>query len=391
MLIEINAEIALWRDLSTILRDVKFENPDVGPINALDEIDIFVISPPKCGTTALQRGFERLGRKVLHAHNDPTTYEAFPNGNILRDAGITLDVMFRYRRALGRGPLHIFCGYRDPVGWYLSLAGQFSLPLNDALRDELVRNISQVAPWVRYSFEETRAAIEAAVGFDILTEPVDLERGYSLMRQGDVTVVLYRFDRLDSLADYIRQTIDPAFTLTRERANLDETYRHYTENFRLPRKVCESIFQGSIFSHFFSEDDRLRLIEKYSGNPGQETRSISSPDETLWSYPPEALTRALYGYLLGRQPEPAAMVNTPTIIRSSQDVTVAVRGILESDEFKLNHPRAVLAAKAHGRLGRRPRIIDVGAQTLGPGSHIYDALMRYCEVEIIGFGNPPWK
>lgn len=353
-----NPEVSLFDDpsallrhikLSTLLRRARFENADIGPVNALDEIDIFVISPPKCGTTALQRGFERLNRKVLHAHNDPTTYEALSNGNILRDEGITLGTMIRYRRALGRGPLHIFCGYRDPVSWYLSLAGHFSQPLDDALRNGLAQQISQAAPWVLYRFEDTRAAIEAGVGFDILQEPVDVERGYSLIRRGNVTVVLYRFDQLDNVADYIRQNIDPAFTLTRERVNQDEAYTQYVANFRLRRDVCESLFHGPIFSHFFSEDDRLRLIEKYSDDPGTETRSTLPP------------------------------------VRASGDAAVALTAILDSDEFKRNHPREALAAKAYGQLGRRPRIIDVGAQTLGPGSHVYDALMRYCEVEIIGF------
>jgi FkbM family methyltransferase len=129
------------------------------------------------------------------------------------------------------------------------------------------------------------------------------------------------------------------------------------------------------------------LIEKCRDARGQETCSPLPPDAPA----SDELIRTLYGYLLGRQPEPAVLLNMPALLsmpalfRGSGDVAAALRAVLESDEFKRHHPREALAAKAYARLGRRPRLIDVGAQTLGPGSHIYDALMRYCEIEIIGF------
>lgn len=62
---------------------------------------------------------------------------------------------------------------------------------------------------------------------------------------------------------------------------------------------------------------------------------------------------------------------------------------MESEEFRLRHapPPSCdpVAAQALTLLNRLPRIVDVGAQTLGAGSHAYDALVNYCAVEIIGF------
>lgn len=108
-------------------------------------------------------------------------------------------------------------------------------------------------------------------------------------------------------------------------------------------------------------------------------------DEVSESNSPEELVKILYGALLQRQPEAAAQIYWSRVIREGGGLKAAISGILASDEFKLRNPQVALAAKAHERLGRKPRIIDVGAQTLGPGSHVYDALMRYCEVEITGF------
>ena len=262
------ADDTSFRNLRELLANTQFENPDIGAINNLEEIDVFVISPPKCGTTALQRGFERLGRKVLHAHNNPTTYAAFPNGELLRQCGVDLATMIRYRRSLKRGPIHVFCGYRDPVGWYLSVAGHFSLPLDGALRNQITRHISDAYPWNRYGFDETRAVIERGVGFDILGEPFDYVRGYRVVSRDNAKVILYRYDRIENLASYIRQEIDSSFSLTRERVNDDKLYLEYLENFWLSRDECDDLFGGPLFSYFFSKDDRSRLIEKYTKSRG---------------------------------------------------------------------------------------------------------------------------
>lgn len=110
-----------------------------------------------------------------------------------------------------------------------------------------------------------------------------------------------------------------------------------------------------------------------------------SNDPSPLSLSPEELTRILYTHLLGRAPEAAAMRHLPQLIREKGDVSFAIKDFIESEEFKLRHPQEALAMRAHGVLQRKPRIIDVGAQTLGPGSHVYDALLQFCPVEITGF------
>ena len=100
---------------------------------------------------------------------------------------------------------------------------------------------------------------------------------------------------------------------------------------------------------------------------------------------PEELTRILYTHLLGRPPELAAMMHLPRLIRERGDVGFAIKQIVESEEFRMRNPLEALATTAYARLGRKPRVVDVGAQTLGPGSHVYDALLHFCHVEITGF------
>jgi hypothetical protein len=48
-----------------IFAEASFLNTDVGPLNEALDIDLFVISIPKCGTTAIQRGSGSIPNQPL--------------------------------------------------------------------------------------------------------------------------------------------------------------------------------------------------------------------------------------------------------------------------------------------------------------------------------------
>jgi hypothetical protein len=163
-----------------------FVNPDIGQLeNALDA-DIFALSMPKCATSAIQRGFDKAGRPALHAHNDVTFYDAFPNGSILRDAGIGLREIVQLRLLANPRTFWIFFGYREPVSWYLSLAGHFSLPLDDTLADNFRNNLERGYPWARYRIEDTAKVILEATGLDPASATFEPRKGYAVLERANV-------------------------------------------------------------------------------------------------------------------------------------------------------------------------------------------------------------
>ncbi len=108
---------------------------------------------------------------------------------------------------------------------------------------------------------------------------------------------------------------------------------------------------------------------------------------------PEQFVIALYRCCLGREPEPEGLAEWSRLIRQQSDPTVALAGIMASDEFR-NHWAAsvagsersiALGTEAQHALGRTMRVVDVGAQLLGLGSNPYDPLAHYAVLDIIGF------
>lgn len=251
-----------------LLRDTKFQNDDIGPINEIGAVDRFVISIPKCASTAIQRGFERIGHRVIHAHNNHTTYDAFANGDLLRKQSIGLETLIQIRRRLSAEPIHLFFGYREPVSWYLSLAGHFGMPLTEDLRINIAGHLRDTYPWSNYGFAESRQVIERASGLNLLSEAFDTHAGYSILKKGNLHVVLYRFDRMKELETYIRANVDARFEMSRERVNANPDYIDFVNRFRIPAATLRALHGDAIFSHFYDRDEAEQLFSRYAEPQG---------------------------------------------------------------------------------------------------------------------------
>ena len=88
---------------------------------------------------------------------------------------------------------------------------------------------------------------------------------------------------------------------------------------------------------------------------------------------PEQFVIALYSCCLGREPEPEGLAVWTGLIQQQGDPTVALAGIMASDEFRSRWDASTgglersiaLATEAQHALGRTMRVVDVGAQLLG--------------------------
>lgn len=249
--------------VSRLFRQVPFRNKDIGPLNDSLNLDCFVISSPKCGTTAIQRGLERLNHKVIHAHNNPTTYEAVTNGDVLRARGVGLETVLKARLLASARPLHLFFGYREPVDWYLSMAGHFFLPLDATLRDGIVENIETRHPWTKYRMDDTATIVREATGLDILSQGFDHKVGCTVTRNGKINLICYRFDRIESVRDYIVDNIDRSFVLTHERTNNDPGYNSYKVRFSPSIDHLEHLYCNKWFQHYYLPTEMDALIEAY--------------------------------------------------------------------------------------------------------------------------------
>jgi hypothetical protein len=252
------------RRVRRVLGAVEFSCVDIGPLNDALDVDCFVVSPPKCGTTTLQRGLDRAGQKVIHCHTDVSTFAAFPNGEVLRENRLGMATILRARvAAKPKRRVYIFFGYREPVSWYLSLAGEFRLPLDSALKDGILPNIHSSYPWNLYATDEINDLIADGVGLSPWDQTFDPKKGYAVSSNARATLITYRIDHLEAVAQYIRAEIAPGFVDRFERQNIDPAYNAYASNLVLPRQTLETLYDDRWFRRFYSDAERAALIAAY--------------------------------------------------------------------------------------------------------------------------------
>lgn len=107
----------------------------------------------------------------------------------------------------------------------------------------------------------------------------------------------------------------------------------------------------------------------------------------------EEFVAALYRCCLGREPDPDGLTHWSAQISEHGDLTAVLAGLMASDEYLTKsdtktssaNPCDAIASDARRVLGRPLRIVDVGAQLLGPGTHPYDPLKAYPPINVIGF------
>ncbi len=142
------------------------------------------------------------------------------------------------------------------------------------------------------------------------------------------------------------------------------------------------------------------LAQRFLSAPGhvlgrlQRGRAVreAAPDPTP-PIAPESFVRALYLACLGREPEPEGMAGWLAHLHAPDGALRVALDILASPEARGHLGAApapvqadpALVRQALLRLGRRPRIVDIGAQMLASEAHVYDALAQLTPLDIIGF------
>jgi hypothetical protein len=242
-----------------ILSDNRFEHPDVGDINDSANIDYWVVCIPKCATTSIQRGLQRVGKEVIHIHTNSSLHEAYPNGDVLKAAGIGVEQLIQHRLASSDRKLHCFFGYREPVSWWVSLAGQFSLDY--ASLSERPDKVSRDNhPWNKYSIDDIAVIIRNAFGVDLMDHAFDAGAGLSVLEHERFNIVLYRFDRMDAVEDYIRARIDDRFVMKSERVNGDAAYLDFKRTFKPSADAAERLYDDPWCRYFYSPSERDGLL-----------------------------------------------------------------------------------------------------------------------------------
>jgi hypothetical protein len=236
----------------------------------------------KVGSTSLVQGLgeAKIPNRVFHVHHLALAerkeswrrYRAAGIGPSGRTHHLTSTVGLRDRiRWDRRGEWLVVSGFRDPIAravseffqiceWaYPGLVGEGGVDEERALRflsDEITGGGPLLSDGLTWFDRELRAVF----GIDPLSHPFHRERGWSLITQGRVRLLLYRLESLDAVfQEGLGALLSSDLSLPPTSANpaaektSADTYRKVRSRLAFPPEVCREIYAHPVVRHFYTD------------------------------------------------------------------------------------------------------------------------------------------
>ena len=173
---------------------------------------------------------------------------------------------------------------REPIGRELSEFFQYVHSLYPDLLDEAGEIDKGRAlkilrtKFMFYKPEESYTArwfdmeIKQMFDIDVYAHPFDSDAGYSIIKQGNVSLLILRLEDLDTtFAPGVAQLLQVDTPIDLVRSNVrsqqkrGDVYQQIVQEFKVRSAVCQRIYASRYATHFYAEAERATFAEKWSG------------------------------------------------------------------------------------------------------------------------------
>lgn len=110
--------------------------------------------------------------------------------------------------------------------------------------------------------------IKAVFGIDVFAYPFDKEKGYSIIRKGNISIFCYRLDKLNFLENEIGEfTGVKDFSLKKDNMAADKAYYYaykgYQKEVKIKKEFFEQLMQSEAVTHFYTEEECENMCRKW--------------------------------------------------------------------------------------------------------------------------------
>lgn len=220
-----------------------------------DEV-ILVYQPGKVASMSVYESVKRYGRNVLHIHYlEDIQYK-----------GIGIQEIFKYK------PAKIISIVREPISRGIAHMWE---DIDFFGFHGCAPSMQEVeAACLGDGFENLQAMwydkqLKGLFGIDVLAYPFDKEKGYEIIKSGNIELLLMKMERLNNLLPVIGEFLEiEDFQLCKANIGKDKPYRFayekYKQKFTLSSEKIEYIFRENEFvRHFYTDEECEKFIDKY--------------------------------------------------------------------------------------------------------------------------------
>ena len=241
--------------------------------------NILIYQPGKVGSSTIVKSLEAIGTNCIHIHSInrlhvPAFFEtksSFYEEYIAWAKSI-------WSTFKEQETIKVITLIREPISW--SLAFSFNhldksiysgiTPGTSFFNSYTIKRLNNYNSlfWQFSWFEKEWNAI---FDIDIYTHPFDKEKGYSIIKQGNVEVLIIKLEKLNGLEHVIGDFVGaPHFRLENDNVTDIKTYKYLYQNakdsFRIPKDIVASCYSDCRLTHFYTEDEIAGFWKKWEKN-----------------------------------------------------------------------------------------------------------------------------
>lgn len=179
-------------------------------------------------------------------------------------------------------------GVREPVSWMISTLFQNSPQTKPLVPETFWEDCGKCWQWVVRYFDRIYYDI---LGVDVLAQPFDKQKGYSILNQGSSQVLMYTLEGLDSVGSaMIREYLGiQDFKLARHNVAAN---KHYKKMYKqtvagiegaLDRRDLEQAYSHPLFRHFYTDEQVDKFCNRWAKKTSLPRSTRKTPVE-LQSY-----------------------------------------------------------------------------------------------------------
>lgn len=104
---------------------------------------------------------------------------------------------------------------------------------------------------------------------DIYAYPYDIKKGYQILKFDNADVLLMKMEDLNTyFTTAIKDLLGvPDIPIVKSNTKDDKSYKndynYVISNLKIPREVCEHIYSSKCFNHFYSQEEKSKLIDRW--------------------------------------------------------------------------------------------------------------------------------
>lgn len=237
---------------------------------------ILIYQPAKVGSRTIFQSIVKAGLSCSHLH----FLNVWNNGasneyrNIFKKSE-TIKIITVVREPISR-EISLFFNFLDPPSLNPPSFHEYNLVKSGysfmSIIIEYLKGHITYPPQFHNLFDWFDRELKAVFGIDIYAHPFDKEKGYSIIKQGNVEVLAIKIEKLNSLEPVIGEFLCiRQFKLINYNEGNKRIYKYLYKNvkdtIKIPREIFDIYYKNNPkMDHFYSEKEKVAFLKKWEKN-----------------------------------------------------------------------------------------------------------------------------